>query len=375
MTQRPLSLLIVDDQPGLLEIAKLFLEKEGKFRVETAGNGRDALRLIGNRPYDVVVSDMYLPDLDGVELLRAVRRQTEGIAFILFSGKPGEDMALKAINEGADGFLVKRGEPRAHFSEIADTAVRAVRKRMAPSAEEIYKALGWEGGVPDNREELLWGLRALAESNRRIHRLDSKIRHSVLNHLTVILGYLDIAADEIADHPDVSKLLHQIDAAAKAVNTGMVFSRNYMTMGTRPPLWQDLPTLFHRISDVLGAPVLLKYPSAAVSVYSDPLLELALRYLVERAAAGDPNAARVTVSYPSGAGVLRIQIQGPGPGFPHEIKEAVFDFNPADPGLFLAQAILSLTGIEAMESGSFPEEVRFELQVPPGMFRIGGGQT
>ena len=126
------SLLYVDDEEDLLTIGRIYLEKTGNFRVDITPSCASALSLLRTRPYDAVVSDYQMPEMDGLAFLKAVRAAHGDIPFILFTGRGREEVVIEAINDGVDFYLQKGGDIRAQFSELSHKIVRAVeRKRMA----------------------------------------------------------------------------------------------------------------------------------------------------------------------------------------------------------------------------------------------------
>ena len=71
-----ISVLYVDDEPDLLELCKIFLEQDGDFRVETVQSPLEALPLLEKNPYDAIVCDYQMPEMDGISLLKQVRGHT-----------------------------------------------------------------------------------------------------------------------------------------------------------------------------------------------------------------------------------------------------------------------------------------------------------
>jgi PAS domain S-box-containing protein len=121
--------LLVDDEPGLLEIGKLLLERAGPFLVETCSSAEAALDLLAREPFDAVVSDYQMPGMDGIALLALVRKLHGRLPFILFTGKGREQVVIRAINEGADFYLQKGGDPGAQFAELAHKTRVAIERR------------------------------------------------------------------------------------------------------------------------------------------------------------------------------------------------------------------------------------------------------
>ena len=126
-------ILYVDDEPGLLEIGKLFLEQGGKFSVDTITSAQSALTLMGSTSYDAIISDYQMPVMDGIAFLKKVRGTGNRIPFILFTGRGREEIVIQALNEGADFYLQKGGMPDAQFAELSHKTRQAVEHRRAES--------------------------------------------------------------------------------------------------------------------------------------------------------------------------------------------------------------------------------------------------
>lgn len=148
VTMRPgteMRVLLVDDESALLDLGKLYLEKTRGFSVHTALTGANALRMMQETPFDVIVSDYLMPGMDGISLLKTVRETWPTIPFIIFTGKGREDIVIEAINSGADYYIQKGGEPRPQYMELTHKIRRAVEQRRAESelreAIEILQAL------------------------------------------------------------------------------------------------------------------------------------------------------------------------------------------------------------------------------------------
>ena len=99
-------LLIVDDERSICELLEISFRKEGH-RVETATNGEAAKRRLASQIFDIVVSDICMPDMDGVELLRYCKEVSPATIFLLITGVPTIDTAIDAVNFGADRYVIK----------------------------------------------------------------------------------------------------------------------------------------------------------------------------------------------------------------------------------------------------------------------------
>ena len=124
-------ILYVDDDPGLLEIGKLFLEQRGQFSVDISLSASSGLDLLASANYDAVISDYQMPGMDGIRFLKKVRASGNTIPFILFTGRGREEIVIEALNEGADFYLQKGGEPVSQFTELAHKIRQSVQKRQS----------------------------------------------------------------------------------------------------------------------------------------------------------------------------------------------------------------------------------------------------
>jgi DNA-binding response OmpR family regulator len=102
-------ILYVDDEPSLLELGKLYLERTNEFTVTTAPSASVALDRLKSNSIKAIVSDYQMPDIDGIEFLKRVREKDKTIPFILFTGKGREEIAVKAFENGADSYIQKGG--------------------------------------------------------------------------------------------------------------------------------------------------------------------------------------------------------------------------------------------------------------------------
>src|ERR1700691_3986928 len=99
-------LLIVDDERSICELLEISFRKEGH-KVEVASNGEAAKRKLASQIFDIVVSDICMPDMDGVELLRYCKEVSPTTVFILITGVPTIGTAIDAVNFGADRYVIK----------------------------------------------------------------------------------------------------------------------------------------------------------------------------------------------------------------------------------------------------------------------------
>jgi PAS domain S-box-containing protein len=150
--------LVVDDETTLLEIAKEFLEQVPGFIVEVVQSPIKALEVLMSSRFDAVVSDYQMPGLDGIVFLKELRSRGDDIPFILLTGKGREEVAMEALNNGADYYLQKGVQVRPLFAELANMVRRSVEHkrtgRAIKESEIKYRRL-----FNNNRDAILvWRL-------------------------------------------------------------------------------------------------------------------------------------------------------------------------------------------------------------------------
>jgi DNA-binding response OmpR family regulator len=124
------SVLLVDDEELLLDATKTFLERFGNMKVQTATSAKEALQLLMNNTFDAMVIDYYLPEINGIELLKILRTKGDTTPVIMFTGVGSENAAIEALNNGADFFLKKGESPSSEFRELVHMINRAVDRRF-----------------------------------------------------------------------------------------------------------------------------------------------------------------------------------------------------------------------------------------------------
>lgn len=152
-------ILVVDDDRAFLVSLRALLEDEGGYRVECAGSGSEALRVLSERSgIRVVVSDLSMPRMDGLELTRAVRESWPGVEVIVMTAHGSVATAVQAMQQGAYQYLTKPVEP----DELLLQVERAVRLTADRSD---YRALAERYGDPAAGDVLI-GSSAAMESLR-----------------------------------------------------------------------------------------------------------------------------------------------------------------------------------------------------------------
>ena len=105
MSAAPLKILVVDDEPPICKLLRMGLTSQG-YQVLEAPNGRTALDRLAKKP-DLVILDLGLPDIDGLDLLRRIRHRQENLPIVVLSSRGDEAGKVAALDLGADDYLTK----------------------------------------------------------------------------------------------------------------------------------------------------------------------------------------------------------------------------------------------------------------------------
>jgi PAS domain S-box-containing protein len=162
-------ILFVEDEEAVRSYLAEKLSDE--YIVDTAGNGVEALKAVMRRKPDLVVTDIVMPEMDGVELLRTLRSEpaTRGLPILLISGRAGEAQRIEGFHEGADGYLAK---------PYSVSELRAVVGAMLQAAE-----LRAEAARRKATQHALAERAALLESiTDAFYALDRHLRFTYINH-------------------------------------------------------------------------------------------------------------------------------------------------------------------------------------------------
>jgi PAS domain S-box-containing protein len=201
-----LSVLYVDDEPALLNVGKLYLERRSDISVSISRSVDDALKLLDTTPFDVIISDYQMPGTDGIGFLRILKEKQSSIPFILFTGRGREEVVIEAINNGATYYIQKGGDSRSLFAELEHKIREAVRRHHAEGTlkeiEQYYNTLFEHSGtgIITLDERLV-----IRQSNDEFSRMTGYAKSEVEG----IRSWTDFVDDEDATRlKDLNQLLH-----------------------------------------------------------------------------------------------------------------------------------------------------------------------
>ncbi len=132
----PIRVMLVDDERELLDSLKKIFERRG-MEVTTATRGREALALLREALVDVLVLDVKMPEMDGLEVLRRIKKDFPSVQVILLSGHPSVEDALEGVRMGASEYLKKPPD----VNELVETIRKLYRERIRIQLEQQQRLI------------------------------------------------------------------------------------------------------------------------------------------------------------------------------------------------------------------------------------------
>jgi len=214
---------------------------------------------------------------------------------------------------------------------------------------------------------------ALQRANAKLNSFNSITRHEILNHLTVVKGYIELSRDGIRDPPFLLSSLDKELAAANAIQNLIMFTRDYQNIGIQPPAWYDLSTTIKTAAaSVHMGSINLSVDIEGVEIYADHVIEKVFFHLIDDAVRLG-KIRKIRFFSKESFEELHVICEDDGVGISPDKKEKIFHrqlFQNSGLDMYLSREILSITGISIRETGTFGKGARFELRVPEGAYRF-----
>ena len=212
---------------------------------------------------------------------------------------------------------------------------------------------------------------SLKRANKRLSLLNCAIRHDVLNQIIVLQGYIELCKSLKPDG-ELGEYLNRESQSVEKIRESIALTRTYQDLGAREPEWIDLTGCLSEIPLPKACREKLVIDTGGIEIYADPLVRTAFQNLMENSVLHAGVFSRMHWSYDASGNDLLVFYSDDGKGIADWKKEDLFKPGMGDNngyGLYLVKEILSITGMEIRETGREGEGVRFEIRVPPGVFR------
>ena len=185
--------LLVDDDIELLDIARILLnQKDPDIEVVVSSSVKDALEKMEKEEFDVIISDFFMPDYSGLDMLEALRAGGDDIGFVIWTGHSSEEVAIKSLNLGADHYILKGEDYRDQFAAIRDIIQNIVQKKNRVEPPVIRQGT----------------------ASKFIHKLS----HDIVGISQNIMGYATLLEEE--SNPDyfkgIERLLNKLNDRVKS---------------------------------------------------------------------------------------------------------------------------------------------------------------
>jgi signal transduction histidine kinase len=212
---------VVDDDPLVLASLSRLLELETPHEVHAFAGGEAALEAIRARPPELIITDLTMPQMDGLELLRRSRALAPDAGRVVLTGYADKESAIRAINEGGIFQYVEKPWDNAQLLKTVENAVEHVSLGRALQARnaELERAM----------RELLDAQERLVASERlaAVGRLASGIAHEIGNQLS-LLGYAELVAERYGNDPEARELTDPLLAARRRLSSMVASIREFV---------------------------------------------------------------------------------------------------------------------------------------------------
>lgn len=300
-----LTVLLVEDSDSDADLLVLQLAKHGLRRVARVASVTDGLSCLGKARFDLVVTDLSLPDASGVEAVRAFVSAAPELPVVVMTGFDDSDLAIEAARIGAQDYFVK-GTP-------IDVIVRKMREAVVREHRRLQILESKDGYLAKVSHELrsplgaiIGGLQVLhdgdaGELSDEQHHFVDLVRRNVIYLRTLVEDLLDAEAIE---HDNLSVVTEKVDAAGLVTETV-----------------DELSVLAFDASVRITTGMPVRLPE----VWADrKRLKQVLTNLLMNAIDFTPAGGEVEVRLEESAGVVRFDVRDSGPGVPPEEAELIF---------------------------------------------------
>jgi two-component system response regulator AtoC len=163
MKREPIQILVADDEPNMRKVIKAMLEHDG-YDVHTADDGTTALDILAEHHVDIVITDLKMPKIDGMTLLRRVMREYAGVPVIMITAHGTVDTAVEALKLGAFDYIAKPFERRDMREIVAKAARMQELSRTEPSLDRARTGRFGIIGQSDSMGEIFEVIERVADT-------------------------------------------------------------------------------------------------------------------------------------------------------------------------------------------------------------------
>jgi signal transduction histidine kinase len=337
-------LLVVDDEESLRITTAAILEKEG-YLVDTASSGDEAINLLEQKDYDLVLTDLHMEGGDGLSVLNEIRRHSPLTISVVLTGFASVESAIAALQEGAYDYLVKPCD----IDSMKHTIRRGVEHRRLMLAEQKARTdleqlnLDLEKRIVERTAELTRLNAELADANRAKDVFLATLSHELRTPLTPVVGWIKLLRSGNLDEKSVAQALDAIERNAwlqsKLIDDLLDTSRIATGKLHFEPKPTDLNVITRAAIDTVRASAASRnidlsvtlWPSTLVVMGEPVRLQQIAWNLISNAIKFTEPGGKVTVTTRNEGPQARLVVTDTGIGIDPEFLPHVFDrFRQAD---------------------------------------------
>jgi len=387
----PLRIVLADDVPEIRSLLRRSFELDPAVAVVgEAANGAEAIDVVCRTQADVILLDLAMPVMDGLQAIPEIRRRRPETGIVVLSGFDASKMEHRAIGLGADAYLSKGAGPDQILAAVREVGVREVGVRDV-GARDGVPDVGARDGVPvvdapdspsSARQGAVAPVASIEAAYRRKHDLVPLLTHEIGNQLTIIQGFAEMLHDGLGHLPEetarqfaeaIVRNSHQMRRLLGAVSDLRQLDDGELNLDLTT---FDLVALVREtIDDQQGQlarrNVTLALPARA-AVTADPVrVRQALTNLVSNAAKFTPPGAHIAIELSGSDEMVELSVSDDGPGIPPGREHELFDkfsrlgakVTGTGIGLYLSRAIARAHGGDLVMVPQ-PVGCRFTLRLP-----------
>jgi signal transduction histidine kinase len=364
-------LLLVDDETSFLNPVAKRLKKRG-ITPESASGGEQCLLILESQSIDVVVTDIKMPGMDGIQLLKAIKDKYPDIEVILLTGQASIQDGVEGIKAGAFDYLTKPIEIEQLLEKIHLAYEKIVdRQEKRKEAEFRVKYL-----------EEVWTQIVQSEKLASLGRLAAGVAHEINNPLTGILLYGNMMLEKLEDNNPLKQhlkyVLEDANRCKEIVKNLLAYSRQNSPSKEQFELNSLVQSSLSLIEEhkIFKNISLVKEPADySIPIYADKnqLTQVVINLVMNAVDAMDERGKLTIRTYRDGkSGMACLEVQDSGTGIPPELISKIFDpfFTTKMPGKGTGLGLSTIYGIVKENNGRISvketshEGTTFILELP-----------
>jgi signal transduction histidine kinase len=358
------SILLIEDEARLRNNLQILLQSEG-YRVTTAPSGVEGLQRVREAPFDLVITDLVMPELDGFQVMEYLKEHCPDTVVVAITGYASTESAIEALRRGAYDYLTKPFD----FDLMRLVIERAMDKARTQQALHHYMS-ELERQVEERTRELtaanqqlaksLAELRAMqaqmiqTEKLRALGELTAAVAHELSNPLTVIIAFAQTLAKKVPAEGNMKAQLEYISEAAFRCDRIVSSLLNFMWKQAPKKVYTDINECCERMLHSLALQVDLsrimlekRLEATLPRTMADPhqLQQVFINIAVNayQAMMNYRGRGTLAVETKQGEGVIQIAFHDDGPGIPPGHQDKIFDpfFTTKERGIGLGLSLSS----------------------------------